>query len=74
MPVVYDKNYGRAHQFEVMETDFTNGEAVAAGVSDSRASLTWLDRSGGSRLFKRFRAMSSSVSSRWRALATGRCS
>ena len=54
MPVVYDKNYGRAHQFEVMETDFTNGEAVAAGVSDSRASLTWLDRSGGSRLFKRF--------------------
>ena len=54
MPVVYDKNYGRAHQFEVMEVDFTDGEAVTAGVSDGRASLTWFDRSGESRLFKRF--------------------
>ena len=54
MPVVYDKNFGRENQFEVMETDFADGMAVISGVSGGRASLTWLDRNGESRLFKRF--------------------
>ena len=54
MPVVYDKNYGHANHFEFMTADFTDGSAVIVGVNDKRASLTWLDRSGESRFFKRF--------------------
>lgn len=54
MPVVYDKNYGRGNQFEVINADFSDGTVVVAGMSEGRASLTWLDREGGSRIFKRF--------------------
>ena len=54
MPVVYDHTYGKNNEFEVVSADFSDGELVTAGVSEGRAALTWLDRQGDSRVFKRF--------------------
>lgn len=54
MPVVYDNTYGKDNEFEVVNADFTNGDIVIAGRSGDRAMVTWLDRLGESRLYKRF--------------------
>ena len=72
MPVVYDRTYDKETRFETVSADFANGDFVAAGESRGRMSLTWLDRQGGQRVFKRFATDDSNISAVWCPARTSR--